>query len=313
VRSEREIVGRLGSAGLARALSDLLDASRLIRLANSVGLSYPGMRTRSQKRGRLIADLTDRASRDDAAGKAVVRALLKETAGAAKEWGTLDIEARAGRLREAAVAGSNGRLGADLVSAAAGSPELAVDDALAALVASLAGPSIAPNPKAEDLPDETPERENQRLHKKAAELQKKIRYLEGQVAKTRDVEKGYKRDLMQRKGELAEARMLSERLRKELEDLRGASGGAETGGKPAAVIAGVDELDRSVKRLATEQRRLAHRLEKMVEGPPPVAQVPDGIFAPLQASISELERDVAALRRERRKDLQDQARRLDEI
>jgi hypothetical protein len=46
-------------------LNDVLDQPKLIRLANAVGLSYPGMRTRSKKRARLVADLTDKAARDE--------------------------------------------------------------------------------------------------------------------------------------------------------------------------------------------------------------------------------------------------------
>ena len=48
VRTEREVVTRLGTVGLTRALNDLLDQARVIRLANAVGLAYPGMRTQSQ-------------------------------------------------------------------------------------------------------------------------------------------------------------------------------------------------------------------------------------------------------------------------
>ena len=60
-RTEREVVTRLGTVGMSRALNDVLDPTRVIRLANAVGLSYPGMRTQSQKRMRLIADLVEKA------------------------------------------------------------------------------------------------------------------------------------------------------------------------------------------------------------------------------------------------------------
>lgn len=72
-------------------------------------------------------------------------------------------------------------------------------------------------------------------------------------------------------------------------------------------------MDRSVKRLATEQRRLAHRIEKMAETPPPPATVLAEPMTPLIDGLVELQKDVAALRRERKKDIQDQARRLDEM
>jgi uncharacterized LabA/DUF88 family protein len=77
------------------------------------------------------------------------------------------------------------------------------------------------------------------------------------------------------------------------------------------VLPGFEELDRSVKRLATEQRRLAHRIEKMAEAPAsPTTALAESI-APLIEGLSELQNDVAALRRERKKDIQDQAKRLD--
>lgn len=312
MRSERDIVARLGRGGLSRVLQDLLDAARLVKLANTVGLSYPGMRTQSQKRPKLIADLVDRASRDDAAVRAVVRVLRKETAEATKEWSALGPEDRAARLDKPASASANGRYAAVLFAAAAAGSEAPVDEALARAVARVeeAGAS-APPPGGASKPAGVPlEREAARLRKKAAELQKKVRYLEGQIAKTKDVEKTFKRDLMQRKGELAEARMLAERLRKELDGLRGASAAAV---KPPAGIQGLEELERAIKKLATEQRRLAHRVEKMTETPPSPPEVPEEALAPLAAALADLHKEVAALRRERRKDLAEQAKRIDEV
>src|SRR5258706_13972695 len=99
-RTEREVVTRLGTGGLSRALNDLLDQARVIRLANAVKLSYPGMRTQSQKRTRLIADLAEKAGRDDAAGLAVVRTLRKETGSVAKEWVSLSPSERVAPLTD---------------------------------------------------------------------------------------------------------------------------------------------------------------------------------------------------------------------
>ena len=107
VRSDRDIVTRLGPGGMSRVLDDVLDQPRLIRLANAVGLSYPGMRTQSQKRPKLIADLIDRAGRDEAAGRAVIRLLRKETAAAAKEWAALAAEARSARLDDPSLAATS--------------------------------------------------------------------------------------------------------------------------------------------------------------------------------------------------------------
>jgi len=313
-RTEREVVTRLGTIGITRVLGDVLDQARLIRLANAVGLSYPGMRTQSQKRPKLIADLAEKAVRDEVAGVAVVRTLRKETRSAAKEWAELGAGARVERLTDPVHAATNGRLGAFLFAAASDGTDAPVEEALDKLLARV----DAPPPTGESLPvshADAPSREAQRLRKKCEELQKKIRYLEGQIAKTRDVEKANKRDLIQRKGELAEARMLAERLRKELDEVRGAKVEAPVAPKAGAPPTGWDEVDRSVRRLATEQRRLAHRVEKMADAGPTAlpAELLAETLAPVAGALGELSKDVAALRRERRKDLQDQAKRLEEM
>jgi len=310
-RTEREVVTRLGTVGLTRALNDLLDQARVIRLANAVGLAYPGMRTQSQKRPRLIADLAEKAGRDDAAGLAVVRSLRKETAAVAKEWGTLTPELRVSRLTDPDVAAANGRLGAYLFVAASAAPEPPIEDALNGLLLRVDSREPTSRETAAPSAKESLSKEAQRLRKKCAELQKKVRYLEGQIARTKDVEKANKRDLLQRKGELAEARMLAERLRKELDETRGAASELPSPAKTPATLPGLEELDRSVKRLTTEQRRLAHRIEKMAEAPAmPTSAITESI-TPLIEGLSELQKDVAALRRERKKDIQDQAKRLD--
>jgi len=312
-RTEREVVTRLGIAGLSRALNDLFDQARIVRLANAVGLSYPGMRTQSQKKGRLVADLVEKAGREDAAGLAVVRSLRKETSAVSKEWAGLSPMDRAARLADAGAVSKNGRLAAYLFVAASAAPEPPVEDALNDLLQRGEGselPAVEADPPAAK---ESAAKEAQRLRKKCAELQKKVRYLEGQIAKTRDVEKSNKRDLLRRKGELAEARMLVERLRRELDESRGAASEKPAPAKSAAPLPAIDELDRSVKRLVTEQRRLAHRIEKLAETPPPPAALPAESIAPLAEGLAELQKDVAALRRERKKDIQDQARRLDDV
>ena len=312
-RTEREVVTRLGAVGLARALDDLLDQARVIRLANAVSLAYPGMRTQSQKRARLISDLVEKAGRDDAAALAVIRSLRKETAAMAKEWAALAPESRVARLTDPDAAAANGRLGAYVFVAASAVPEPLVEDALNGLLLRVdtrepTSPDVAaPSAK------ESMSKEAQRLRKRCAELQKKVRYLEGQIAKTKDVEKANKRDLLQRKGELAEARMLAERLRKELDENRGTVSDLPSPAKVPATLPRLEELDRSVKRLTTEQRRLAHRIEKMAEAPGLPATVLSESITPMINGLSELQKDVAALRRERKKDIQDQARRLDEM
>jgi len=310
-RTEREVVTRLGATGLNRVLSDLLDQNRLVRLASAAGISYPGMRTQSQKRPRLVADLAEKAGRDDTAGLAIVRALRKETATIAKEWSGLSPSERVERLTDPAVASANGRLGGYLFVAASAAAESPVEEALSEILSRGSSPEAGGPDGPASASRETLSKEAQRLRKKCAELQKKVRYLEGQIAKTRDVEKANKRDLLQRKGELAEARMLAERLKRELDEARSTASDAPAPSKPAASLSGVEELDRSVKRLATEQRRLAHRIDKMAESPGPAVPAPS--FAPIADALAELQKEVATLRRERKKDVSDQAKRLDEM
>jgi uncharacterized LabA/DUF88 family protein len=311
-RTDREIVGRLGTVGLSRALNDALDLAKLIRLANVVKLSYPGMRTQSQKRSRLVADLADKAMREDAAGLAVIRTLKKETGAAAKEWSSLTEQERVVKLTDPGVAATNGRLGGYLFVAASAAPEPLVEESLNGLLNRVDAPEPGSGEEALPPGGESVSKEAQRLRKKCAELQKKVRYLEGQIAKTKDVEKANKRDLLQRKGELAEARMLAERLRKDLDDVRGKKPEGAASQPAAGSMPGLEEIDRSVKRLGTEQRRLAHRIEKMTETPPTPPLSAEAL-GPLSSAIAELHKDVGALRRERRKDLQDQARRLEEL
>lgn len=197
-RTEREVVERLGMPGLTRVLNDVLDHPRLVRLANAVGLSYPGMRAQSQKKPRLVTDLADRAAREEAAGRAVVRTLRKETGPAAREWLGLPSEQRPALLRDAS--SRNGRLGLYLFVAASATADPAVDEAIVTILDSVAPPPPSAEDDGPPKKAESPEKEAQRLRKRCGELQKKVRYLEGQISRTKDVEKTYKRDLIQRKG-----------------------------------------------------------------------------------------------------------------
>ena len=99
-RPENEIFSQLGADALARVLNDVLDHTRLARLATACGLSYPGMRTRSQKRERLLADLVERAGKQTTARTAMLRTLRKETAAAARKWSTLDGAEREKRVSD---------------------------------------------------------------------------------------------------------------------------------------------------------------------------------------------------------------------
>jgi uncharacterized LabA/DUF88 family protein len=67
-------------------------------------------------------------------------------------------------------------------------------------------------------------------------------------------------------------------------------------------------MDKGVRKLASEQRKLAHRMDKLTEPAHldpdslgPVALVPEA-FEPLQGTLDGLRKDLAALKRERKKD-----------
>ncbi|HEX6852067.1 MAG TPA: NYN domain-containing protein [Candidatus Polarisedimenticolaceae bacterium] len=306
-RSERQVLEGLRRPGLVRVLDALLDQGRLLRAANAVGVAYPGMRLQSQKRERIVADLADKALREDGPGRSLVRLLRKQTAAEVRPWAALPVADRLARL-------DGDPSGLDLFLAASADPEPAVDEVLAARVAAFepaAPPSTEPPAPANG--PESPDREASRLRKKTTELQKKLRHLDGQIAKGREVEKSLKRDLIQRKGELAEARMLAERLRRELDDAKGAQATAPRVGA-AVVDPRLEEIDRAIKRLAADQRKVAHRIEKLAEAPPPAPPTLDpAALEPALAQLADVAKELGSLRRERRKDLQDLGRRMDEI
>ncbi len=315
-RPEREVFDRLGAKGLVRVLDDLLDQVHLVRLANACGLRYHGMRTQSQKRSRILADLAERSGREESARKAIFRTLRKETAEAARAWAALAPKERERELGEDTDLATHRKLGLRLFLLATDASDPAGEAALARLLAGEESRQAAA-PPAEAPPARDPEqaaREAIRLRKRVAELQKKVAHVEGQIGKGRETEKALKRDLIQRKGELAEARMLNEQLRRELLEARGAA--SESAGappSPSSAEAAVAEIAGTVRKLASEQRRLTHRLEKMAETPPPAATVLPEALAPALAALDELHKEIAGLRRERRKDLQEQGARLDEL
>lgn len=310
-RPASETVERLGAAGMTRVLEDLLDQSRLVRLAASVGLKYPGMRTQSQTRQRLIADLLDRAAKSADARKSLLRALRKETIKPTREWAALPAEEKARRLQDEPFLLTGGNLGLHLylLAGTADSPELehlgipAMRERLARLAANGRGPETA-------APERV--REQGRLSKKLSALEKKVHHLETQLGKARETERSLKRDLIQRKGELAESRMLVERLRAELAQ---ASARVASSDAPSAVPAdpSLQSLVQAVRRLATDQRKLAAQLNNRRESAParPAAET-DGL-APLLESVRELQKELAGLRRERKKQDESQVQRLEEL
>lgn len=308
-RPEREVLEVLGTEGVVRVLDDMLDQGKLVRLANACGISYPGMRTQSQSRDRLLADLAERATREEPAWRAIHKVLLKQTAAAAREWAALAPAERLERLRRVAGAGGDGSFGLGLflaASAAPASPD--VDSEIGRMLVEARRQADKHHPGS---PEETPSREAARLAKKVTELKKKAQHLEGQLQRARETEKQLKRDLLERKGELAESRMLAERLRRELEDARTRAKGPSP--LPGTAVSASEEVVKELRRLAAEQRRLLHRIEKLSEPRGRPAEPIVEALAPALEALSELQKDAQALHRDRRKEFDSLAARLEEI
>jgi uncharacterized LabA/DUF88 family protein len=298
-RQATQIVERLGPVGLARALDDLVGERQLVRLANACGLKYPGMRTQSQSRGRLIEDLVKQGGERPEARRAILRILLKETDQAAREWAELAPEERTRRLADDDFLLVDGNLGRHLFLLASGEETRESESAGAEAAARrrllrLAGNGAAPGTS-------RPSREQNRLKRQLEERERKLRHLETQLAKARETQKTIKWDLIQRKGELAESRMLVERLRRELASAQSAAQ-AVSADRPVEPTpdAGLAEVRRAMRQLTSEHRKLAHRLDKLLERPAPQpAAASESALAPLVEHLTEIRRALAAQRDER--------------
>jgi uncharacterized LabA/DUF88 family protein len=303
---ERVIVEHLGTLGLSRVLDDLLDKERLVRLANASGLKYPGMRTRSQSRQRILDDLVDRAQDDDATRKAIYRTLRKETRSAARQWAALSPEERRQRLSDERFLTSKGNFGTHLFLVAGPDPEDSTDgyDNRTAREHLL---RIALNGKLPGPARSGSSRDEARLRKRCTELEKKIKRMEGQLARSREAERTFKRDLIERKGVLAESRMLVERLRGELEEAHAANRRASAHAPAvAAHEATLTQLGRAVRKLASEQKKLTHRLEKL-----PASSAADA--SSTTGALEMVQKELAALRRERKREADQQSKTLEEL
>jgi uncharacterized LabA/DUF88 family protein len=303
-RAEKEVFERLGSPGLSLVLDDLLDQTRLARLATACGLSYPGIRTRSQKRDRLLADLIDKAGDESAARKAIFRTLKKETAADSRAWLRLDADERDRRLKDERYLLTRRRLGLHLFLLAC-SPNGPEDDGALERLASLRERRSSPPQAERSSSGET--KEIARLRKSQTELRKKIRHLENQVAKSRDTEKRVKKELIERKGELAESRMLAERLQREADKARRSAGaiGREDGDLAA--------LTRSVRKLATEQRKLTHAVAKIAEASANPVEASAETLSPIAAALDKLNDETASLRKDWRAERKALKERLEEV
>jgi uncharacterized LabA/DUF88 family protein len=293
----------LGADGLRRVLDDLLDQNRLVRLANSCGLKYPGMRTRSQARERILGDLVKRAGEEQATRRAIVRTLQKETRTACRKWSALPADERAALLQDDEFLRSNGQLARHLFLLAASSS----GEDQGALEGLLAWERRLREPRSADDPKRVsgkPKREETRLKRQLTALQKKMAHLEAQFAKSREAERTAKRDLIQRKGELAESRMLAERLREELKQAHEAALAVSAKKEPPAPRAeSIEQMGKAIRRLAGEQKKLLRALEKQTDPPVPPVSAIEELLLPALAPLTELKRELAAMRRERKKEL----------
>ena len=307
-RSAKEIMDRLGSVGLGRVLEDLLDQNRLVRLANACELKYPGMRTQSQSRSRLLRDLADKARKQVDVRKAVMRALDKEVDQAKREWDALDAEEKVRRLCDESFLRAGGNLGRYLFLLASG-PDVTELDGLGARVAHEHLIRIASNGTNTPQPGKR-SREEARLKRQVQERDRKMSHLEAQLAKTRETQKTVKRDLIQRKGELAESRMLVERLRRDLSQAEAAVqiASAEKPASPATdKVAG--QLSKSLRQLAAEQKKLVHRLQALLD-----KRAARGAGqSPVLEALAGLDKRTAADARQREKDLEAVSKRVDAL
>lgn len=309
-RSEEEIFQRLGGDGLLRVLDDVLDQTRLARLATACGLTYPGIRTRSQKRARILSDLVDRAGREEAARMAILRLLKKETAAAARSWSRLDPEERTRRLQDDGYLLSDGNLGQHIFLLASGrdGPE---EDAILRKLCSRKDlrPLTSPAKAADAAMDTRTRKEISRLKKQGTELRKKIRHLENQLSAGRETEKALKKDLIRRKGDLAESRMLVEKLKRDLKE----SGPQSNLPLTAQDNGQMDKLSKAIRKLASEQRKLSHEFTKMtgsLSAPPGPAAV---ALPPVQKVLEELRKETAAIRKDRKEEAKQNLQRQEEI
>lgn len=307
-RPEEELLERLGNEGLKRVLADLLDRPRLVRLANACGLKYPGMRTLSQNRKRVLADLVGRAQEHADTRRAILRALQKETRAAQKEWNGLSAEDKAARLGDQNFLLRKGNLGLHLYFLAMAQPD---GNGYESLLARQQLLKIAENGTETKTKASPASRTESRLKKKIAELEKKVVHLEGQISRSRESERNFKRDLIQRKGELAEARMLTERLSRELAQsqaaLRQASVAKQSNAQSKESLG---QLAKAVKRLATEQAKLGREIGKLPVKAPKARPIK---LAPVTDSIQAVQKDLAAFRRDHKRKLVEQNGRVEEL
>jgi len=310
----KKIFDLLGPDGLARALDDVLDQSHLVRLATNCNLKYRGMRTKTQSREKLLADLVSKAQSNEAARRAILHMLHKETGQAGKDWESLEPAKKVERLCDDGFMQEDGNLGLYLFLLAAGGEDSSLDG-FAGRLATRNLLRIAANGGAASEAAAEQVREEVRLRRKLTALEKKTRHADGQLTKSREMQRTLKRDLIQRKGELAESRMLAERLRRELATAQTAVqiASAKKGSDPAAEKT-IGQLAKAVRRLEAEQRKLVHGIGKRKEPEPALKSSVQAEAAVLKEATEQLiKKELERQRREMAKALAEQAKPIEEL
>jgi len=308
-RPAKEIIDRLGPAGLSRVLEDLLDRKQLVSLATACGLQYPGIRTQSQTRERLVRDLVKKARGADAR-TTIVRVLAKKTTQAGKDWRTLSPEDRARRLADDEVLLAVGKVGLHLFLVAE-SPDATDPADFGSLLARERLLRVASNGAGSEAREKA-SREEERLRRQLQARERKLDHLDSQLAKARETQKKFKRDLIERKGELAESRMLAERLRKDLTEAQRKAQAAAIGKpNPDATGQTVTELSKTVKKLVSEQKKLAHGVRKLTENRTVPRAAPE--HGALEKSIDELRQEFVARGKKELKEFGDNTKRVESL
>jgi len=310
VAAAGETILRLGSDGLARVLDDLMDKPRLARLATACGLKYPGIRIRSVKRDRLLTDLVERSKTEKATRDAIYRALDKETRTERRHWNALSGEDKARRLGDEEFLRSRGNLGRHLWFLASAGDD--GEDGFGNLAWQHLQHMVQNGAPAPPVP--VASRAEQRLKRRVSSLEKKMQHLETQLARSRESEKRVKQDLILRKGELAETRMLAERVRRELDDSKRALDRVRAE-KPADADSArlIVPLERAIKRLSTGQRKLTHAIEKAKAAPAPARGPSAESIAAVVEALQAVQKESAGLRREHKRNNEQLVKLLDEL
>jgi uncharacterized LabA/DUF88 family protein len=307
----KEVIDQLGLEGLTRALDDLLDQRRLVRLATACGIKYRGMRTQSQSRERLVQDVAQRARRQVEARKAVLRALDREVAEPAREWQALSAEEKIARLSDRELLHKNGNVGRYLYLLATARDENGFDE-FSRRLAQVHLLALAPvNGTRGENGNGAEPGEEERLRRQVKQRERKLKHLEGQLTKARDAQKSTKQDLIQRKGEIAEARMLVERLRREVAQAQSAAQALTSKLPTAPIEKAIGELGRTVKQLGSEQKKLTHQLDGAKEKKQ--ARTDSTTLRALHDSVRALEKGIAAEAKLRDKQLDAIDKRLESL